>query len=263
VNTARPDTRLSLGLFWGYAGALQQHYQIGIANGGSDANAINSSVKDVLDQGVRNKVNPMMLLAFYDFAMAEARAQNIPPQELGLPLSDAFPFTPKPADVASTFRIALQLFPEETDVFGMPLPAEEVQTGIQDDDLSAWLRTQELSQSGRAFVYATTQLLGSKFASQAFTQPAKFYNHYNMIFRDPRLSGTFQVQASSEQFNPFAYLSRPTTARELVLCEGQRAISCGYVFDETTQRGEAQLGGCAQTPFFDYYCSTGDLLPAP
>jgi len=252
-NTARPDHRLSLGIFFGNVGALEQHYQFGLANGGQDALPIYSSIRTVLDQGNRNNISPMFLLAYYDFMLAQAKLQNVPPQEWGLPLSDAFPLSPSPADVAATFRVARQLFPEEGSAF------ENAEIAVQDDVLSSMLKNTQLSQAGRAMIYSTTQLFGSQVASQIFTQPDMFSVHYNALFRDPRFSGTFAIQSTQTEVNPFEYYSRDPRQRELVICDDQVALSCPYIFDDTTLGGEGQLAVCDSVPFLDSFCADGTL----
>lgn len=255
-----PNNKVSLGLFFGYQGALQKHYQFGLANGGSDAKPIYDSIRVVMDQGNRYGINPMFLLAYYDFLLEEAQAQNIPPQDLGLPLSDAFPLSPDPADVASTFRVAWQVFtpPEENiDANGQPLN----RIVVADDELSAWLKTQEISPAGRAVVYTTSQLFGTEFASNAFTEQRKLQSHYDRIFRDPRFAGIFPLTVQTSDVNPFHYFYRQTPDRELVVCQGSRAVSCSYSFIDTTLAGDAQVGACVGTPFFNEFCADGTLQP--
>lgn len=253
-NTARPDHRLSLGIFLGTLGPLQQQYQFGLGNGGADMLPFSNSVSTVLSEGNRNNISPMFLLAYYDFMMEQAKAQNVPPQDWGLPLSDAFPFSPSPADVAATFRVARQLFPDE----GSAIAAGEIL--VQDDSLSSMLNNTSLTPAGKAMVYTTSQLFGSKVAVQIFTSPDAFALHYNELFRDPRFAGTFPVTQVAGQNSPFEYFYRPTPQREIVICRAAQTFSCPISFDDTTLSGEAELGVCAPTPFFDSFCAEGLLL---
>lgn len=263
MTSTQPDYRYSLSLFWGYPGALLQHYSFGLANGGVDADPILTSVRTVVDRGIEGDISPLFLLAYYDFMIGQAKAFDVTPQDIGLPASDVFPLTPEPAKLISLFRVAEVIFGLDQTNFG------EIAAGVQDDELSTWLKTQPMSAQGKVLVYVTSQMFGTKLASQIFTQPGKFSRHYENIFRDPSLAGNFAIQTDSSQgqLPPFTYFSRSegqlnqAEQRELVVCQNQQAYSCGFG-DLKVQADGTKLLSCSPLRVFDGLCLENLLVGA-